>query len=539
MAQSQAQLDNLKKGEKTRFRSGDVAAREAGQKGGNAKAAKIRRNRSMNEMFKLMAKMPVKEGTVFDPETAASIQELSGQNMTAGETMGAQLFLKAMKGDTKAAGIVYPVLAEDNIDSETDRQKALGIAWQNYWSNIAPSFAGVAGDVFKHNHTHYTGKGGRGSTKSTFVSLIGILMVMQYEGIHGLVLRKVANTLRDSVLAQYEWAINVLGVDEYWTVKKSPPELTFKPTGQKILFRGADDPGKIKSIKVPFGYIAFTHFEELDQFAGREETRNILQSTMRGGEMYWNFETFNPPITNTNWANKDVEEERDDRLVFSSTYLDVPREWLGEQFIDEAEHLKEVNERAYQHEYLGIPVGTGGNVFENLELREITDEEVKTFDRIYMGIDFGYYPDPYVLLRVHYDSNREKIYLIDEIVNNKTSNEENARLIKEKGYNDGPFITCDSAEPKSIADLRSCGINAKNAVKGPGSVEYGMKWLQHRTIVIDKNRTPNAYREFIEYEYDRDRDGNVISGYPDANNHTIDALRYALERVAIKYGNKA
>ena len=105
MAQSQAQLDNLKKGDATRFRSGDMAAREAGRKGGNAKAAKVRRNRSMNEMFKLMAKMPVKEGTVFDPETAASIQELSGQNMTAGETMGAQLFLKAMKGDTKAAGI--------------------------------------------------------------------------------------------------------------------------------------------------------------------------------------------------------------------------------------------------------------------------------------------------------------------------------------------------------------------------------------------------------------------------------------------------
>ena len=534
MAQSQAQLDNLKKGEATQFRSGDAAAKKAGRKGGKATAVKRRRNRSMNEMFKLMAKMPVKDGEIFDPETAASIQELSGQNMTAGETMGAQLFLKAMKGDAKAAGIVYPVLAEDMSDSETDRQKALGTAWQRYWSNVAPAFAGVAGDVFKHNHTHYTGKGGRGSTKSTFVSLVGILMIMQYEGIHGLVLRKVANTLRDSVLAQYEWAINVLGVDEYWNVKKSPPELTFKPTGQKILFRGADDPGKIKSIKVPFGYIAFTHFEELDQFAGREETRNILQSTMRGGELYWNFETFNPPITNTNWANKDVEEERADRLVFSSTYLDVPREWLGEQFIDEAEHLKEVNERAYQHEYLGVPVGTGGNVFENLELREITDEEVSHFDRIYQGQDFGWFPDPAAFIRLHYDSNREIIYFIDEIYVNKTPNQELVDMIKEKGY-DRHTITCDSAEPKSIADFRACGLDAKKAIKGPDSVSYGMKWLQKRKIVIDKRRTPNAYREFTEYEYERDRDGNVISGYPDANNHLIDATRYALERVFGKY----
>lgn len=534
MAQTQAQLDNLKKGKATQFRSGDGSARRAGRKGGKASQAKMRRNRSMNEMFKLMAKMPVKDGVIFDPEAAASIQELAGQNMTAGETMGAQLFMKAMKGDAKAASIVYPVLAEDTSDGETDRKKALGIAWQHFWMNVAPAFAEIAGDVFRHKHTHYTGKGGRGSTKSTFVSLAGILIVMQNEEAHGLVLRKVGNTLRDSVLAQYEWAINTLGVEEYWTVKKSPPELTFKPTGQKILFRGADDPGKIKSLKVPFGYVAFTHFEELDQFAGREETRNILQSTMRGGELFWNFETFNPPITNTNWANKDVLEERDDRLVFSSTYLDVPREWLGEQFIDEAEHLKEANERAYQHEYLGIPVGTGGNVFENLELREITDEEVKRFDRIYQGQDFGWYPDPAAFIRLHYDSNREIIYFIDEIYVNKTPNQELVDMIKEKGY-DRHTITCDSAEPKSIADFRACGLDAKKAIKGPDSVSYGMKWLQKRKIVIDKRRTPNAYREFTEYEYERDRDGNVISGYPDANNHLIDATRYALERVFGKY----
>ena len=534
MPRSQAQLDNLKKGKATQFKNGDEAARAAGRKGGKASVAKQRRNRSMNEMFRLMAKMPVKEGEMFDPDEASSLNDLAGQNMTAGETMGAQLFLKAMKGDAKAAAIVYPVLSEDNGDGESDRQKALGIAWQRFWWDISPAFSNIAGDVFRHNHTHYTGKGGRGSTKSTFVSLCGVLIIMQNEDVHGLVLRKVANTLRDSVLAQYEWAINELGVAEFWTVKKSPPELTFKPTGQKILFRGADDPGKIKSVKVPFGYIAFTHFEELDQFAGREETRNILQSTMRGGEVYWNFETFNPPITNTNWANKDVVEERADRLVFSSTYLDVPREWLGEQFIDEAEHLKEVNERAYQHEYLGIPVGTGGNVFENLVLRDITDEEVRQFDRIYQGQDFGWYPDPAAFIRLHYDSNREIIYLIDEIYVNKTPNQELVELIKEKGYNDNT-ITCDSAEPKSIADMRACGLDAKKAIKGPDSVSYGMKWLQKRKIVIDKRRTPNAYREFTEYEYERDRDNNVISGYPDANNHLIDATRYALERVFGKY----
>lgn len=534
MAQSQAQLDNLKKGNpETQFKAGRKQV-EIARKGGKAKGAKQRRARGMNEMFRMLAKMPVHEGELFDPEEANALDGLNGQNMTAGEVMGTQLFLKAMKGDAKAASLVYPVISEEGGDTETDRQKALGIAWQKYWANISPDFSTIAGDVFRHRHTHYTGKGGRGSTKSTFVSMNGILLIMQYENIHGVVLRKVGNTLRDSVLAQYEWAINTLGVDEWWTIKKSPPELTFKPTGQKILFRGADDPGKIKSVKVPFGYIGFTHFEELDQFGGREETRNILQSTMRGGETFWNFETFNPPITNINWANKDVLEERKDRLVFSSSYLDVPREWLGEQFITEAEHLKETNEKAYQHEYLGIPVGTGGNVFENLELRDITDEEVRRFDRIYMGQDFGWFPDPAAFIRLHYDSNREVIYFIDEIYVNKTPNEELVNMIKEKGYNDN-IITCDSAEPKSVADFRACGLNAKGAVKGPDSVAYGMKWLQKRKIVIDKNRTPNAYREFTEYEYERDKEGNVISGYPDANNHLIDATRYALERVFGKY----
>lgn len=533
MAQSKAQLDNLKKGEATRFKSGEEQVKIA-RKGGKASGQKRKVARSLNETIRMLAKLPLTEGELYDIGVAESIRDISGQNLTVTEAMAVQFTQKALKGDSKAAQIVVPVIADDIANPALDRQKALGIAWQNYWQNISLSFSTIAGDVFGHKHTHYTGKGGRGSTKSTFVSLNGILLIMQNENIHGLVLRKVGNTLRDSVLAQYEWAINVLGVDEWWNVKKSPPELTFKPTGQKILFRGADDPGKIKSVKVPFGYIGFTHFEELDQFAGREETRNILQSTMRGGETFWNFETFNPPITNINWANKDVNEERADRLVFSSSYLDVPREWLGEQFINEAEHLKETNEKAYQHEYLGIPVGTGGNVFENLELREITDEEVKHFDRIYQGQDFGWYPDPAAFIRLHYDSNREVIYFIDEIYVNKTPNEELVNLIKEKHYNDN-IITCDSAEPKSIADFRACGLNAKTAVKGPDSVAYGMKWLQKRKIVIDKRRTPNAYREFTEYEYERDKDGNVISGYPDANNHLIDATRYALERVFGKY----
>ena len=402
---------------------------------------------------------------------------------------------------------------------------------------IAPVFYGVAKDVFQHGHTHYDFSGGRGSLKSSTVSILVPLILMQKQNrnCHALVLRKVANTIRDSVYAQYIWAIGELGAAQYWEAKVSPMELIYKPTGQKIMFRGADDPMKIKSIKVPFGYIAVTHFEEKDQFAGRAEIRTILQSTMRGGSVFWNFESYNPPISRDNWANKDSLEERTDRLCHKSTYLQAPPEWLGEQFLAEAEHLRATDERAYQHEYLGIPVGTGGNVFDNLELREITDEEMSHFDHIYQGVDYGWFPDPFAFIRLHYDRARETIYLMDEIYQNKLTNEASGNIIIQRGYKDA-YITCDSAEPKSVADYRAMGLPAKAAVKGPGSVDYGMKWLQRRKIVIDRKRTPNAYNEFVNYEYERNKDGDIISGYPDANNHLIDATRYALERISRQMG---
>lgn len=177
-------------------------------------------------------------------------------------------------------------------------------------------------------------------------------------------------------------------------------------------------------------------------------------------------------------------------------------------------------------------------MFDNLELREITDDEIRRFDHIYQGVDWGFAPDPFAFIRAHYDKTREKIYLIDELCVNRWSNSRAADWIREKGYLDA-YITCDSAEPKSVADFRACGLPAKEAIKGPGSIEHGMKWLQVRTIVIDKRRTPNAYNEFVNYEYERDKNGEIISGYPDANNHTIDCLRYAMERMSRRFGSIA
>nr|DAL17304.1 MAG TPA_asm: terminase large subunit [Caudoviricetes sp.] len=404
--------------------------------------------------------------------------------------------------------------------------------------NIPDCFHWAIRDIRDKKHLEYVFKGGRGSTKSTTVGMTIVELMRNNHDIHAVVCRKVGNTIKDSVYNKIKWAIGKQEFKEEFDSKLSPMEITLKSTGQKIYFRGADDPDKIKSINPEFGYIGILWFEELDQFSGPEEIRKIEQSAIRGGDLAWIFKSFNPPKTMNNWANKYVLEPKENRIVHSSTYLDVPSGWLGQPFIDEAEHLKEVNPNAYEHEYMGIANGNGGNVFEYLEIRDITDEEISHMDRIFAGVDFGWYPDQFCYLRTYYDSAREKIYLIDELYVNKWSNSKTAEWIKKKGYDDYTMI-CDSAEPKSVNDFRDAGLPARGAIKGPGSIEYGFKFLQTKTIVIDPKRTPNAYKEITEYEYDRDKEGNVISGYPDGNDHAISALRYAYEPLFNRRGNSA
>lgn len=404
--------------------------------------------------------------------------------------------------------------------------------------NIPDCFHKAIRDIRDKKHLEYVFKGGRGSTKSTTVGMTIVELMKNNHDVHAVVCRKVGNTIKDSVYNKIKWAIGKQEFTEEFDSKLSPMEITLKSTGQKIYFRGADDPDKIKSINPEFGYIGILWFEELDQFAGPEEIRKIEQSAIRGGDLAWIFKSFNPPKTMNNWANKYVLEPKENRIVHSSTYLDVPKGWLGQPFIDEAEHLKEVNPNAYEHEYMGIANGNGGNVFEYLEIRDITGEEIGRMDRIFAGVDYGWYPDAFCYLRTYYDSAREKIYLIDELYVNKWSNSKTAEWIKKKGYDDYTMI-CDSAEPKSVNDFRDAGLPARGAIKGPGSIEYGFKFLQTKTLVIDPKRTPNAYKEITEYEYDRDKEGNVISGYPDGNDHAISALRYAYEPLFNRRGYSA
>ena len=184
-----------------------------------------------------------------------------------------------------------------------------------------------------------------------------------------------------------------------------------------------------------------------------------------------------------------------------------------------------------------MAVGTGADVFENLEIRPITDEEISHFDRIQNGVDWGFFPDPWAFNRVQYDAARRILYIFDELTGYKQGNRETADRVLEKGLTHNDRIIADSAEPKSVNDYRSFGLNCIGAQKGPGSVEYSMKWLQQLAkIVIDPVRCPDTKKEFSAYEYERDKDGNLISGYPDKNNHHIDAVRYGTELIWRKPG---
>lgn len=395
---------------------------------------------------------------------------------------------------------------------------------------IAKPFWAVHQDVKRHGHTHYVCAGGRGSTKSSYISIEILLLMIQHPECNAVVLRKVGNTLRNSVYRQMEWALDVLHLTGQFKKTLNPMEFVRKSTGQKILFLGVDDKSKIKSLKMPYGYVGICWYEELDQFSGMEEIRSVNQSLLRGGPLFWCFSSYNPPRSRDNWVNEEMLLDDPDRLVHHSSYMQVPADWLGPQFIEEAEKLKEKNNRAYRHEYLGEVTGTGGSVFENVKEMEFTADRMGWFDRRRYGLDFGFAVDPLAFISMHYDAKREELYIFDEIYQQKLKNSKAADMIKARiGPSD--VVWADAAEPKSIAEIRDTGIKIYGAKKGPDSVGYGIKWLQNlNAIYIDKRRCPNTYREFVSYEYEINRDGQYISAYPDKNNHAIDAVRYAMRQ---------
>lgn len=396
---------------------------------------------------------------------------------------------------------------------------------------INPNFHSFWKAINSDKYLFHVLKGGRASAKSTHVAIWLIYAMMKFP-VTTLCVRKVANTLSDSVFEQLKEAIEILGVSHLWKIQKSPLQLVYIPRGNKIIFRGADDPAKIKSIKASRFPIAFCWFEELAEFKTEEEVSVIVNSVLRAelpkGLTYKVIYSYNPPKKKQSWVNKKFETQfiPGNTFVHFSTYLDNP--YISKAFIEEAEEVKKRNEFKYRWEYLGEPIGSGVVPFSNLEFREITKEEVKEFDNIRQAVDFGYSVDPMAFVRLHYNKKHRKIYIFGEIYRVKMSIRELAEKIKANRWND-TIVYCDAAEPRSIAELREHGIKAIKAHKGPGSIEHGENWLDDlEAIVIDPKRCPNTAREFENIDYQIDKEGNTIPRLEDKDNHSIDAVRYAL-----------
>lgn len=393
---------------------------------------------------------------------------------------------------------------------------------------ISPNFYNLHNEIKTNKYDEYWLRGGRGSTKSTFVSIQIILGMLKDPEANAVVTRRYQNELRDTVFGQFEWTILKLGLENSFKFQVSPMQIIYLLTGQKIVFKAADNPRKLKSINLGRGYIKYAWFEEVDQFAGMEEIRNIIQSLFRGeNKKRISFYSYNPPRSGRSWVNQEAVIPKPGKRIHHSDYRDVPREWLGERFLADAEHLEQVNETAYRHEYLGEEVGTGLEVFNNVKIREIPDSEIATFDQIRQGLDWGYAADPLCFERMHYNRKKRQLYIFFEISGINLFN----RVFYEKAKQFGGILTkADSSEPKSIDEVKSYGMKIIGAVKGPGSVESGIKFLQDmEQIVIDPVRCPRAAKEFINYALEMTRAGEVKNTFPDKDNHSCDAIRYALE----------
>ena len=398
---------------------------------------------------------------------------------------------------------------------------------------IAPAFYPVHEDLRRGGHAEYWLSGGRGSGKSSFVSLEILLGLMRDPRAGAIIYRKVADTLRDSVYAQMLWALDRLGLAGQWQARLSPMELVRRETGQRILFRGADDPQKSKGVRLRDGYFRYLWFEELSEFDGIDAIRTIKASILRASGEGPQARTsvlctYNPPVSPWHWVNREATAPPPTRMQHHSDYRDMPPQWLGDSFLAEADALRTRNPRAWRQMYLGEVTGTGGQVFENVRLRPLPREEWEGLPT-YSGVDFGFATDPDAFVRCAFDRKRRILYVVDEFAALGLLIERLAKEVRAAG----DVITCDSAEPRSIAGLRACGLRVTAARKGPDSVGHGLKWLQTLSaIVIDPARCPLAAGEFSRYEYDRDRNGRVLPRYPDHDNHIIDAVRSAMESVS-------
>ena len=511
---------------------------KAGKASGKARRAK----RTLKQLAGMMleSKAPDKMAAIVQAVAPEMEEATTGAVMLAGQVNA------ATKGNAQAARFVSELAGAFDEDQEQAEERP----WSCDLSlHIGRDFVDVHRQIAAGKLTDVWLPGGRGSLKSSYASLEIAMGLMADPDANALVIQSRRVNIRDATMTQMLWAFDILGVSDQWRPTGSTLRINNTKTLQAVVFRGCDEPKKIKSIKLRRGYWRYLWIEEADLLRGMAEVRSVRQTVSRSSVPVVRMYTFNPPRTRDAWANDEVARVRAEgapgECVVDSCYTDAPVEWLGEQFIADAEALKAADPESYRHEYLGEAVGYGSEVFDRVEVRDLTDEEWTAATMRVYGVDWGFSSDPFCWIQLAYDPKSRTLYVIDEVSGHGLTNTESAAMVKEHmtaGICQGervlaegePYATvaCDAAEPKSIADYREQGIQAIGAKKtGACSIKSGIRWLQQRTKIVIRPECRLAAKEFSSYAYLLDAEGKPTSTLPDADNHAIDAARYALATI--------
>lgn len=442
--------------------------------------------------------------------------------------------LKAMDGLEKALTIAE----KHKLEAEEKEKREKAALWTIPITDITSDFV----EIYRTVHEAFAGeediheiisKGGRGSIKSNFWGNLAYETIRQDSQAHVVYTRRFKVDLRSSVYNQFMKTVIRYNDLENWDFKQSPMCAVYKLTGQMVMFAGADKPISLKSFNVPFGYVKLLIHEECDEMAGVEQMDNIEDTFLRADTPALDIKIFNPPKSKNNFMNEYTEEcqNKPQTRICHSYYYNVPVKWLGKRFFERAEWFRIHKPLYYKNNYLGEVTGTGGGIFDNLEIRKISDEELMTFDTVNHGLDFGY-THPQVFSQNYYDYETDTLYIFGEVYSKKCKNSTFARKIK-KFMN--VEIICDSARPDGITEMQDWGFNAIGAKKRWGSGkgrDYCWEWLQRcNKIVIDPERCPNTEREFKKAEHEQLPDGSFSDAYPTLEEDTIMANIYALNRI--------
>lgn len=376
--------------------------------------------------------------------------------------------------------------------------------------------------------TYVVCKGSRGSKKSKTAALWHIYHMMKYTLSNTLVIRKVERTLRDSAFSDLRWAAERLGVAHLWKCTSSPLEMTYIPTGQKILFRGLDSPYKVTSISVPHGVLNFLWIEEAYELL-LEDDFNTIDESIRGELPDGYFKrvtiTFNP-WSEMHWLKRRFFDiPADNVLAITTTYR--CNEWLSDTDI---QMYEDIRRRSPQRARIACDGEWGiaeGLIFDNWTVADLTDK-IPQFDNVYNGLDFGYSADPTALIRAHLDKSTKTIYVFDEYYALKMLTSQLVPVLQDKCNRQ--YVMCDSASPERIAELALNGIMAVGVKKT--EINFGISWLLGHEIIIDKHCT-QFIREISAYRWEEDKFGNALPKPVGKDDHGIDALRYAFNVVML------